>query len=1175
MSRLPNNITELIAALEDLGKRNLNDEFDLFWSCRKAFENLKRLSDFDPSDLKKTIKTLKDLPPEIKELSLEELETKDNKLGSRALNKQDLKQLLEDYEKAQSDDQKEEIRKNFYLITGKKNVSQFIRVQNEIALKNKEVLDKLSQEARKKVLESLTKIKLTENEKLVEIIERASLEEGLNKKELEKELKKDGYSNKEVDRIIQKTIEVREEIKTQVGVERKNQISPEIKEEYNEVFTLGEQDKKEKLFEVVEKASLKDSLDTNELEKELKEIGYGNEEVNKIIQKTEETWPEIVSQKRETVENQISPEVKEKIIEDLALNSQGENEKLFEIIEKASLKEEQGFEIKELKKELKNKIKDPEKVEDLIQQVEEIRAEIKVEEKAGEIAKITYEKLLEEKLPIKKDVEAKIKNEILIAWREGDTVKIPSELQEIMEGEVIIKEAEKAANIFKNENLTAIVNYRSLELGREIGQELRKNGVEDETLIRDYVSVVCKLTNNPNSARIEENRSDIYNFVQSENKSKSPGEIERSIDEARFMANNVVMTPKKFNGLIQKYYVLREKIGSDNLPKVREVRVTEKIAAIFKNNPKMLKLMNGAQKMIGVWEKVGAFPGNLLTKLGIQEVGLKVLEKIGGQAAAALVKNAAAVIAKEGTVQGIKSIALGIIGKGAVAAGEGAAGGGALAGAVAAFQALPFVGQVIAVVVAAVVLLKPIIDGAKKLVGKITGFDMNGVKHFLSDSLGLGKVVGGMGQFVFDVGTFLIGIPALLGALNFGAILAPIIVVFFAGSFLYTMLQQQQISSIVPPADLGSCILKRGSGPNGTVVNGDINCDQNAPENEVPGLRDDKDNYVRVASGMILEGKDYASECYNDVVNRSLCAGINPLYALWAWMHESGASNYGTEIKVQDFGINDNSIAENFDAQIKVFLRLDPASNCDLNDPKLNGPDGYWLAWASSYLTGQCDPDVGQIQTGNTGRKYLEDMKKETWPWIANVPMPDDIYMPKGGQNCDEEGAPFSLTGPTKEIIGDNGQTYICSTSGGGGPSTMNPGGAPVAGSRTQCPFGSYSHNGIWAMDWGAGLGTPIFSTFSGIARLGEGNGYGFYIDIHSNYNGDDFFIRYAHMPAGGYRVSDGESVEAGQQIGIVDTTGFSTGNHLHYEVVGANIDWDNAGPYFGISQDEFNSLCR
>lgn len=1104
MSQLPNNITELIAALEGLGKRNLNDEFDLFWSCQSVFKKLERLSDFDPSNLKKTIKTLEGLPPEIKELKIEELGNGDEKLETKALNKQDLKELLEDYEKAQNGDQKDKIEKDFYLITGKKNVSQFIRIQNEIAAKNQEALKRLSPEVKENIVEDLVINRLNDSEKIFEIIEKAGLksETDFQINELRKELGKSGYEKKYIDQIVQKTVEVRAEIKTQTSVEK---------------------------------------------------------------------------------EKQISPEIKEKIVEDLAINRLNEDEKLFEIVEKASLKEEQGLEIKELKKELKNKIKDPEKIEDLIRQVEEIRAEIKVEEKAEEIAKITYEKLLEEKLPIKKEVEAKIKNEILIAWRKGDAVKIPSELQEIKEAGVIIKEAEKAADIFKNENLAAIVNYRSQKLGREVSQELRKNGIENETLIRDYVSVVNKLTNNSETIVVEENRSEIYNFVQSENPNKGPGEIERSIDEARFMASNVVMAPKKFNKLIQRYNILREKIGGDKLPKLKEIRVVEKMSALFKESPRLLKLMNGAQGVVGTIGKITNFPSTLLSKLGgkvVEKFGGKILERIGGEAAKTFVREAAKIIAKEGLTQGTRTILTGLLSSGAAGAG----GGGTAAGLVAAFAAMGPVGQVIAVAVIAVVavfaVVKPIIDGAKKLISKITGIDMSGVKNFLSDSLGLGKFVGGVGQFVFDVGTFLIGIPALFGLISFTTIIAPVIIFFFLGIMTYSLLSQNLLSSLVPPTAVRDeiCILKRSSG---TGQSGEINCDQNAPENEVPGLRGGRENYFRVASGMILEGKDYASECFNDVVNRSLCEGINPLYTLWAWMHESGASNYGTDKKVQDFGINDNSIAENFDAQIKVFLRLDPASAC-IDDPRIKGD--YWLAFATNYLTGQCDPDVGQTQTGNTGRNYLNSIDennpgmKTTWKWIASVPMPKDIYVAKGGQNCDEEGAPPSLTGPTEEVIGEDGQVYICTTGGGSGGTigTINiiPGQAGTGGEVTQCPFGSYSHRNIWAMDFGVPDGTPIYSTFAGVAYVGEGNGYGVYVDVHSNIDGNEFFIRYAHMPPGGNMVSNGQTVEAGQQIGDSDNNGYSTGPHLHYEVVGANINWSNAGPYFGMTQEQFNSGC-
>lgn len=68
---------------------------------------------------------------------------------------------------------------------------------------------------------------------------------------------------------------------------------------------------------------------------------------------------------------------------------------------------------------------------------------------------------------------------------------------------------------------------------------------------------------------------------------------------------------------------------------------------------------------------------------------------------------------------------------------------------------------------------------------------------------------------------------------------------------------------------------------------------------------------------------NHAEQCFNDVVQKSLEAGVNPIYSLEFWAQESGASNYhAAGCAVQDFGINDPSIASNFKAQLGRFLRL-------------------------------------------------------------------------------------------------------------------------------------------------------------------------------------------------------------------------------------------------------------
>lgn len=67
-------------------------------------------------------------------------------------------------------------------------------------------------------------------------------------------------------------------------------------------------------------------------------------------------------------------------------------------------------------------------------------------------------------------------------------------------------------------------------------------------------------------------------------------------------------------------------------------------------------------------------------------------------------------------------------------------------------------------------------------------------------------------------------------------------------------------------------------------------------------------------------------------------------------------------------------------------------------------------------------------------------------------------------------------------------------------------------------------------------------------ARISGGKyySYGEYIVIS---HGDGTMTLYAHMLAGSRKVKTGDKVEQGQVIGIVGSTGNSTGTHLHFEV--------------------------
>ena len=95
--------------------------------------------------------------------------------------------------------------------------------------------------------------------------------------------------------------------------------------------------------------------------------------------------------------------------------------------------------------------------------------------------------------------------------------------------------------------------------------------------------------------------------------------------------------------------------------------------------------------------------------------------------------------------------------------------------------------------------------------------------------------------------------------------------------------------------------------------------------------------------------------------------------------------------------------------------------------------------------------------------------------------------------------------------------------------------------------FGNPGHRGT---DIPAPEGTPILAAHSGTVLIsGWNNSYGNQVLLD---NGAGLSTRYAHMTA--TAVTAGETVTAGQVIGYVGSTGDSTGNHLHFEMMQGGI---------------------
>lgn len=100
----------------------------------------------------------------------------------------------------------------------------------------------------------------------------------------------------------------------------------------------------------------------------------------------------------------------------------------------------------------------------------------------------------------------------------------------------------------------------------------------------------------------------------------------------------------------------------------------------------------------------------------------------------------------------------------------------------------------------------------------------------------------------------------------------------------------------------------------------------------------------------------------------------------------------------------------------------------------------------------------------------------------------------------------------------------------------------------TQGSICNTRHPGYYAVDICAGGATPpIHAADGGVvieARYGWNSGWGNTVKID---HGNGLFTRYAHMSV--LSVSAGQSVSQGQQVGIMGSTGNSTGPHLHFEV--------------------------
>jgi murein DD-endopeptidase MepM/ murein hydrolase activator NlpD len=104
------------------------------------------------------------------------------------------------------------------------------------------------------------------------------------------------------------------------------------------------------------------------------------------------------------------------------------------------------------------------------------------------------------------------------------------------------------------------------------------------------------------------------------------------------------------------------------------------------------------------------------------------------------------------------------------------------------------------------------------------------------------------------------------------------------------------------------------------------------------------------------------------------------------------------------------------------------------------------------------------------------------------------------------------------------------------------PGGKPRVVVRSFRSRGQ--HQGI---DFAAPTGTQVVTVAEGtVVHAAPNGGYGNLVIVD---HGGGVTTYYAHLSAFGPGIAEGARVERGQEIGLVGSTGMSTGPHLHYEI--------------------------
>jgi len=241
--------------------------------------------------------------------------------------------------------------------------------------------------------------------------------------------------------------------------------------------------------------------------------------------------------------------------------------------------------------------------------------------------------------------------------------------------------------------------------------------------------------------------------------------------------------------------------------------------------------------------------------------------------------------------------------------------------------------------------------------------------------------------------------------------------------------------------------------------------------------------------------------------------------------------------EINKFKANQEELDKNIKASSEEKKTLENAKAIvDANLEELNGKKDE-----KTKLMAKAENELG------TAEKLLAQNEAESKEILAGITaMEKAASRPSRGGSISQSNTKPSNSGSSSSQVSTNGMYSITGTR----YAITSPFGyrtSPVG-------RGQEFHKGI---DIGAPYGAPVYSLKAGtVTYAGWMEGYGNVVVVSHG----DISTLYAHNSS--LSVSVGQTVSGGQQLSNVGSTGWSTGPHIHFEVIknGTNID---PAPYY------------